>query len=478
VNWQIQANIAAISKPEMGRIAKLSSGMQARRTDTVVSHVAAPRTHGEKLTNAMVALSRDSRRTSGVYCVHQIYGIFGDGKPMNAMFQKSTSMWKHVAAGMNAHYHMWDANELESLVKQKYAQYWDLYQNVRYPVMRVDIGRFLILHAYGGLYADCDIFPNRSYYEQAQLAVQRVPEPKNNKKPRLSTKKADHYLDMEVVVATQGNPILLELVDFMVNEIASKPYKSPLSFWYSARMRYIWQTTGPRAMARFFKQPEIAPKLNGMRHLECNHFSSTEMSHSETRFFDVFSLQSNSYFTDVHEIRVPVGQGDAQMPLVYKTRRMFGKSVAYALRVSSSFAAPSQAAAVPIADVASSKDAALPIGDAASTHDDVAGADADADAIRCMAPSQARIIDGLKHDLDEAHGIIDSFRAERNEDRDRALEFKKHFRKTRHSVSEQVVLSSMPDKVRAWLIEGWEEEYARSSGSVPSTPHKKMSSPL
>ena len=60
---------------------------------------------------------------------------------------------------MSAHYHLWIADEVESLVKQRYPQYWDMYSSVRYPVMRCDIGRLIIILAYGGLYADLDTKP-------------------------------------------------------------------------------------------------------------------------------------------------------------------------------------------------------------------------------------------------------------------------------------------------------------------------------
>ncbi len=40
------------------------------------------------------------------------------------------------------------------------------------------------------------------------------------------------------------------------------------------------------------------------------------MTQTGRRFFDVISHLSNSYFTDKHEILVPVGQGDAELPPV------------------------------------------------------------------------------------------------------------------------------------------------------------------
>ena len=41
--------------------------------------------------------------------------------------------------------------------------------------MRVDIGRVMILHRYGGLYSDLDVIPNRSSYAQTPFASCMVP---------------------------------------------------------------------------------------------------------------------------------------------------------------------------------------------------------------------------------------------------------------------------------------------------------------
>ncbi len=58
--------------------------------------------------------------------------------------------------------------------KQRYPALWDVYRDVRYPVMRCDIGRLAILHCYGGLYADMDTLPVRSRFLQTNLSVSRV----------------------------------------------------------------------------------------------------------------------------------------------------------------------------------------------------------------------------------------------------------------------------------------------------------------
>ena len=98
----------------------------------------------------------------------------------NATFAESSRRWRALAGTMGATYIMWDSSLLESLVRQKFPEYWGLYQRVRYPVQRVDMGRLFVLLTYGGLFSDLDVFPNRTSYEQCWMAVLRVERPKQS----------------------------------------------------------------------------------------------------------------------------------------------------------------------------------------------------------------------------------------------------------------------------------------------------------
>ena len=121
--------------------------------------------------------STNCSRPSGSLCVpiiHQIYGVFRDGKPMSRLFENSLQRWRHAAQQMGAQHHLWSADELDALIRQRYPQFWFTYQNMPFSVMRADFGRIAILHSYGGLYADLDVYPNRIAYAPASLAVQKV----------------------------------------------------------------------------------------------------------------------------------------------------------------------------------------------------------------------------------------------------------------------------------------------------------------
>ena len=249
-----------------------------------------------------------------VMYVHQIYGLFGDGKPMSQRFQDSRDAWSRCAGSMGARYHLWNAAEVETLMRTRYQQFWDTYQRVRYPVMRADIARIAILHAYGGLCADLDTMPNRQSYAQAPLAVCSVWGPKKGGGWKKSDWRAadqaprKEFYDMEVLVGEVRSPFLLGWLDHVCDEIGSKDYHNKKSLWYNAKMRYIYHTTGPMAMRRYFNKPEHRTFVSRVSKLNMNWFKDEpKLTDQDREQFHVITVESRSYETKKHEILVPVG---------------------------------------------------------------------------------------------------------------------------------------------------------------------------
>ena len=180
--------------------------------------------------------------------------------------------------------------------------------------MRCDIGRLCIIHAYGGLYSDLDVLPNREIYTQVPLAVSRVSQ--DTGASRIET----GFLEMEVLVGAAGNSVFLDWLEYIKKEIASKPYHSPGSFWYIAKMRYVYHTTGPLSMQRFLR---LSAKTQGMTFISSTWFKQAKnIRLKESGAFEVLSFESNSYFTKEHEIKVPVGPGDTPLMLEPVMKRM------------------------------------------------------------------------------------------------------------------------------------------------------------
>ena len=144
-----------------------------------------------------------------------------------------------------------------------------------------------------------------------------------------------------------------------------------------------------------------------MKTLECNHFKETKtMTAKQKRFFDVISYQSQSYFTDEHEIRVQVGAGTKQLPPIPTSKRMRTKSCVRLMGpAESAMLAPSQ------------------------------------DSATIAAPSrEPRSADS-----------ISSMPVVNGEDHARILQLREFFYAHRMSVSAKVLLEDMPHELRSWI---------------------------
>jgi len=78
---------------------------------------------------------------------------------------KDTSIWHpfwHKCHESWKHHHqvvLWnDQEDIDNLIKDHYPQYWNLYQAFPFHVMKIDFVRLAILHRFGGVYVDMDVF--------------------------------------------------------------------------------------------------------------------------------------------------------------------------------------------------------------------------------------------------------------------------------------------------------------------------------
>ena len=115
----------------------------------------------------------------------------------------------------------------------------------RFIAQRVDIARFIVLHAYGGLFADLSVFPNRDRYPQVPLGLAVMREPTKAHRP-------GPELLPDVVVAVRANSILRRIVENMIKVTEETNGIGSYSL-LSRRCRYIHRTTGSYSVAKFLK---------------------------------------------------------------------------------------------------------------------------------------------------------------------------------------------------------------------------------
>lgn len=61
---------------------------------------------------------------------------------------------------------LWSDEEAESLVNSYYPDLYDLYKKFPFQINRIDFVRFCILHKYGGVYADMDMYCYKDFFNE------------------------------------------------------------------------------------------------------------------------------------------------------------------------------------------------------------------------------------------------------------------------------------------------------------------------
>ena len=172
--------------------------------------------------------------------IHQIYGLFDDGKEMPDLFKKKQQEVLKWSAKNKYDYILWDKRACEELIIE-FPEYLYMYSECRHPVMKVDIIRFLILYKHGGCYIDLDCEPAPLLGKLKKddfICAYKV----GNKR--------EHY-EMEIVQSIKGNIFLLKFLDYVETQIMEKDNIKIYEKW---KARYIYQTTGPYSLNRFINK--------------------------------------------------------------------------------------------------------------------------------------------------------------------------------------------------------------------------------
>ena len=287
------------------------------------------------------AMSHKRCDEPGVKFVHQIFGLFRDGKEMNALFELSSSAWRAYANRHRCVYIFWTADMCDTLI-QLHAPQWlrDLYFGVSFSVQRVDVVRFFILFLYGGIYADLDVFPNLAMFPQVSLGLCKM------SARETKTMCSPPEWEMEVIVATAGNEFLMEILKGMLRNIrtlhSDKPWRlSPrLDKYYSDKpCRFIYQTTGPKGVGKTLRlngyEPHVTvfsmnrPVQNLEKHLSLDSEGRVRCHLPGMEQYDVWSAFSMSYNVKSQGKPPPLAEPLAQLlpfPAIKKRIRYIVKT--------------------------------------------------------------------------------------------------------------------------------------------------------
>lgn len=186
--------------------------------------------------------------------IHQVYGLFKDGKPMNELFTASSTKWREYCDTNGYTYKLWNAEEVEELVNT-YTNVKNYYYDVKYPVMKCDIARFLIIYSFGGMYVDLDVIPNKNVIEinENKLTLCKYMNKKDN-------------MDIEIIYSPKYNIDLFNYIAFYIPSQIEE--KNKIEIYEKWIIRYIFNTTGPQSFRRYLKMNKMEFNIIPTRHLE------------------------------------------------------------------------------------------------------------------------------------------------------------------------------------------------------------------
>jgi len=240
--------------------------------------------------------------------IHQVYGLFEDNQPMSDLFRhsylKCCSLCYLNNNDINSkyiyQYKLWNKDDCDKLVK-KYSPQFDYYFHVKYKIMKVDIIRFLILYDQGGIYLDMDVVLNTynlDYlfdYENEIYSCYYYYFP--------SQKYNEKKIDIEIIsTINPKNNVIKNYLDFIPKRIIEK---DNIDWYNDKKIRYVFQTTGPRSFMKYldfikYKPKELITILLDQEDNDFNNFNHNKYLITKYYKIDFISYHSLSYYKDIY----------------------------------------------------------------------------------------------------------------------------------------------------------------------------------
>lgn len=167
----------------------------------------------------------------------------------------------------NFKYKFWNDDANEQLVKNHYPQYYDSYKNFALDIIRIDFARFCILHKYGGIYVDMDMYCYKNFYDEIKkdiCIVQALAE--------------DEVLQNSMMISVPNNSFWIDCMELSINTYNT--YKDHQ--WYSTEDNtkdcfIIREIAGPILLSNVYDKYN----KDQIQVLPAETFNNTKFSYNE-----------------------------------------------------------------------------------------------------------------------------------------------------------------------------------------------------
>jgi mannosyltransferase OCH1-like enzyme len=175
--------------------------------------------------------------------IHQVWIQFDPDSPKqiedNPKFKIQQDRVVSFCKTNNIDYKLWTDETASTLMKDKYPQHIEFYNNLRYPVQRTNFLRLLVLYEFGGLYIDMDISPIRKLdevWEQNEFFIR-------------------WDRDHQVYTAVMGSSTKSELFDDIIKHFyESYNDKKDMVYYRKWKGKFIYHTSSRHMILRVLKR--------------------------------------------------------------------------------------------------------------------------------------------------------------------------------------------------------------------------------
>ena len=168
--------------------------------------------------------------------IHQIFFKF-DKRQLEdfPVFMASHNAFKRMRGWR---YCLWDEQAVERLCRTRYPQIWSTYRRLKYDIQRVDLAKYMIADAYGGVVADLDTLP--------RCHVDNI----IGENPYLFDRCSRPNIIANDFFYIGGAGGLPGIFDYFTKNLARV---NAIPVYQQRKMRYVFHTTGPDFFTRYLK---------------------------------------------------------------------------------------------------------------------------------------------------------------------------------------------------------------------------------
>lgn len=141
-----------------------------------------------------------------------------DKERWHPMWERCYPTWKNCFS--NFQHILWnDEKDIDNFVREKYPEYWKTYQSFPAHIVKIDFVRFCILHYYGGIYSDMDMYCYKNFYEELSADLHIVEAPYG-----------EEFLESSLMISIPGHNFWIDCMELSCKLFNEVVYKKNLNF--------------------------------------------------------------------------------------------------------------------------------------------------------------------------------------------------------------------------------------------------------